>query len=256
VSGPERVKEAGTLVWCSSTDYAPFESTTTGGPAEVGTEAVGLDIDIAAEVAKRLGVTSTIDPTEWDCLLSDLDAEECDLVISGMNSTFGGRAEQADFVDYLRIWTGFLVASGNPKGIRTLEDLAGKSIAVEPGFSTEASLQAASDDLVTAGKPAIEIVTTTKSDEEWAEELVAGRIDALAGDSASDAYWVDKPPCAGASEIGGPALDPQPIGIAVRKGDAGMKDAVAAAIDAMYADGTMRTIVEKWGMTDAVELLQ
>ncbi len=49
---PDRVKEAGTLVWCSSTDYAPFESTAKGGPAEVGTEAVGLDIDIAAEVAE------------------------------------------------------------------------------------------------------------------------------------------------------------------------------------------------------------
>ncbi len=256
LNGPERVKAAGTLVWCSSTDYAPFASTAAGGPAEVGTDAVGLDIDIAAEVAKRLGVTSRIDPTEWDSLLSDLDTGKCDLVISGMTSTFGGRAEKADFVDYLRAWTGFLVATGNPKGIRTVEDLAGKSVAVEPGFSTEASLKAASAELVAAGKPAIEIVTTTRSDEAWVEDLVAGRIDALAGDSALDAYSVDKPPYAGASEIGGPAIDPQPVGIAIRKDDAGMKEAVAAAIDAMYADGTMRSIVEKWGMTDAVELLE
>ncbi len=35
-----------------------------------------------------------------------------------------------------------------------------------------------------------------------------------------------------------------------------MKEAVAAAIDAMDADGTMQSIVEKWSMTDAVELLQ
>ena len=256
VTGPDRVKAAGTLVWCSSTDYAPFESTATGGPAEVGTEAVGLDIDIAAEVAKRLGVTSTIDPTEWDSLLTRLNAERCDLVISGMTSTFGGRAEKADFVDYLRVWTGFLVAPGNPKGIRTVEDLAGRSVAVVPGFSTEASLKAASDDLVAAGKPAIEIVTVTKSDEEWAEELVAGRVDALAQDSAETIYYVDKPPYAGASEIGGPAIDPQPIGIAIRKDDAGMKEAVAAAIDAMYADGTMKAIVARWGLTDAVELLK
>lgn len=256
VSGPDRVTEAGTLVWCSSTDYAPFESTATGGPAEVGTDAVGLDIDIAAEVAKRLGVTSTIEPTHWDSLLTDLDAGKCDLVISGMTSTFGGRAEQADFVDYLRLWTGFLVASGNPKGIRTVENLAGKSVAVAPGYAPEAALRSASDELVAAGQPAIEIVTTTKTDEKWAEELVAGRIDALAQDSAETVYYVDKPPYAGASEIGGPALDPQPIGIAVRKDDTGMKEAVAAAIDAMYADGTMQSLVERWGMSDAVELLE
>jgi ABC-type amino acid transport substrate-binding protein len=35
-----------------------------------------------------------------------------------------------------------------------------------------------------------------------------------------------------------------------------MKEAVAAAIDAMYADGTMKAIVAKWGLTDAVELLK
>lgn len=55
---------------------------------------------------------------------------------------------------------------------------------------------------------------------------------------------------------GGPAIDPQPIGIAIRKDDAGMKEAVAAAVDAVYVDGTMRSIVENWSMTDAVELLQ
>ena len=85
---------------------------------------------------------------------------------------------------------------------------------------------------------------------------MAGRIDALAGDSVDVVYRVDKPPYAGTSEIGGPALDPQPIGIAIRKDDAGMKEAVAAAIDAMYADGTMKAIVEKWGIADAVELLR
>lgn len=62
---------------------------------------------------------------------------------------------------------------------------------------------------------------------------MAGRIDAPVGDSATNAYFVDKPLYAGASEVGGPALDPQPIGIAVRKDDTGMKAAVAAAIDAI-----------------------
>jgi ABC-type amino acid transport substrate-binding protein len=38
--------------------------------------------------------------------------------------------------------------------------------------------------------------------------------------------------------------------------DTGMKEAVAAAIDAMYVDGTIKAIVERWGLTDAVELLK
>jgi polar amino acid transport system substrate-binding protein len=252
VPGPERVKEAGTLITCTDMANPPFASY-----AEDGTTLEGFDVDIAAEIARRWGVTSTFyDSVEFDFLIRDLRAGSCDLVIGDMTSTFGDRAEQVDFVDYLRTWTAFFVAPGNPKGITTTDDLAGTSIAVDPGFSSEASLQAASDELVAAGKPAIDIITTTMSDERWAEELVAGRVDALAGDSVQAVYRVDEPPYAGASEIGGPPLDPQPIGIAVRKDDTGMKEAVAGAIDAMYADGTMQTIVEKWGMTDAVELLK
>jgi polar amino acid transport system substrate-binding protein len=245
------VKAAGTLVWCSSTDFPPFESSAAGGSA------VGLDIDIAAEVAKRLGVTSRIDPMGWDDLLSRLGSGACDLVISGMTSTVGNRADQADFVDYLRTWTGFLVAAGNPKAIRTVEDLAGKSVGVAPEtLTTGPDLQAASNDLVAAGKPAIKIVTATQSDEKWVGQLAAGQVDALAGDSADVVYHLASPPYAGTSQVGGPALDPQPIGIGIRKDDAGMKAAVAAAIDAMYAEGTMKAIVDKWGMTDAVELLK
>ena len=251
LAAPERVKTAGTVAWCVDVSYPPGEAY-----AADGTTPEGFDIDIAAEIAKRWGVMSDIRPTGWEGLLPTLQGNGCDLVISSMTSTFGNRATQVDFVDYLRPWIGFLVATGNPQGIRTVEDLAGKSVAVEPGFLSEASLRAASADLVAAGKPAIEIVTTSKSDEAWVEELVAGRIDALAGDSVSVVYHAPLPPYAGMAEVGGPALDPQPIGIAIRKDDAGMKEAVAAAIDAIYADGTMKAIVEKWGIADAVELLK
>jgi polar amino acid transport system substrate-binding protein len=253
VSGPERVEAAGTLVTCTDMTNPPSAS-----HAEDGTTPEGFDVDIAGEIARQWGVTSTFyESAEFDFLIRDLRAGKCDLVIGDMTSTFGDRAAQVDFVDYVRTWVGFLVATGNPKGIRTVEDLAGTSVGVEAtDYFTEAVLRAASDDLVAAGKPAIEIVTVTMSDEEWAEDLAARRVDALAQESVATVYIVDKPPYAGASEVGGPALDPQPLGIAIRKGDAGMKEAVAAAIDAMYADGTMQSIVEKWGMTDAVELLR
>ncbi len=250
LSGPDRARAAGTLVWCSSTDYPPMESAAADGAAE------GLDIDIAAGVAKRMGVSSRIEPTGFDELLTSLAAGKCDLVISSMASTFRDRKLQADFVDYLTAWTGLLVAPGNPKGIRTLDDLAGKSVAVAPAFVNEASLRAASDALSAAGKPAIRILTDTRSDEEWIRQLTSGGVDALAGDSMDVAYHATRPPYAGASEVGGPAVNPQPLGIAVRKDDTGMKEAVAAAIAAMKSDGTMKSVVAKWGMTDAVTLLK
>lgn len=251
VSGLDRVKAAGTLVWCVDTAYPPMESLGANGSPE------GLDIDIAAEVAKRLAVTSRIESTEWDALLSSVTYGNCDLVISSMASTFGNRKDQADFVDYLMPWTAILVPVGNPKGIRTLDDLAGKRIAVEPDVQPEAALRAASDALVAAGKPAIDVQPVTWSDEESVMQLVAGDVDALAGDSLVIPYHAAQPPYAGKAEAGGPAIDPQPIGIAVRKGagESSLKDAVATAIKEMTADGTMKALVAKWGLTDAVMLI-
>ena len=250
LSGLDRVRTAGTLTWCSSTDYPPMESTGAGGSPE------GLDIDIAAEVAKRLGVTSTVVPTGWDDLLSDVTTGKCDLVISSMSSTFGARKAQADFVDYLTVWTALLVPSGNPKEIHTLDDLAGKAIAVEPNVAPEAALRAASSTLVAAGKPAIDIRSVSWSDDESVKRLVAGDVDALAGDSLVVPYHVAQPPYAGKAEAGGPRIDPQPVGIAVAKGETGLTEAVAAAIASMTDDGTMAALAAKWGLTDAVALLE
>ena len=249
---PGRVLTAGTLTWCTDVGYPPGESY-----AADGTTPEGFDIDIAAEIARRWGVTSEILPTGWDALLPTLQGNGCDLVISSMTSTFENRAAKVDFVDYLRPWTALVVAAGNPKGIAALEDVAGATVGVESSdIFTQAALKAASADLVAAGKPAIVIVKDTQSEETWIEDLVSGKADALAGDSVHAAYHVALPPYAGKAEVGGPAIDPQPIGIAIRKDDAGMKEAVAAAIDAIYADGTMQSIVERWGIAGAVELLR
>jgi polar amino acid transport system substrate-binding protein len=249
---PDRVKAAGTLTWCTDVSYPPGESY-----AADGTTPQGFDIDIAAEIARRWGVTNKVRATGWDALLPTLRGNGCDFVISTMSSTFQDRAKQADFVDYLRPWTALMVAAGNPKGIHTLGDLAGKTVGVEASDPlTATALTGASETLVAAGQPRIQIATATQSEDVWIDRLVSGEVDALAGDSVHVAYHAPNPPYAGKAEVGGPAIDPQPIGIAIRKGDAGMKEAVAAAIDAMYADGTMKAIVERWGIADAVILLK
>jgi ABC-type amino acid transport substrate-binding protein len=54
----------------------------------------------------------------------------------------------------------------------------------------------------------------------------------------------------------GDLIEPGPIGIGIRKEDTELKAAVAKVIDDMYAEGLMKQIVDKWGMTDAVILLK
>lgn len=249
ITPPDAVKAAGKLVWCVDVSYPPEEFY-----AADGSTAQGSDIDIANEIGKRFGVTSEIDNTAFDGIVAALLAKKCDLIISGMNDT-PERQREVDFVDYLKVGQGLLVPVGNPKGIHTLDDLSGKTVAVQLGTTNKDALDAANTALTAAGKPAIEIQTFEKDTDAF-QQLSLGRVDAFSTDSPVVAYYNSKPENKGKYEIGGTPIDPAPIGIAVNKDNTALKTAVQAAIDAMYADGTMKSITDKWGMTAAVVFLK
>jgi polar amino acid transport system substrate-binding protein len=248
ITPPQAITDAGKLVFCVDISYPPEEFF-----AADGTTAQGSDIDIATDIAKRFGVTAQIDNTGFDGIIPALKAEKCDLIISGMNST-EERKQEVDFVDYLKVGQGVLVPAGNPDGITTLEDLSGKSVAVQLGTTNAESLEAVNETLAAAGKDPIDI-QTFQQDTDAFQQLTLGRVAAYTVDSVVMAYYITLPENKDKFEIAA-NIDPIPIGIAVRKENTELRDAVQKAIDAMYADGSLRQIVEKWGMTSAVEFLK
>ncbi|MBF6605231.1 MAG: ABC transporter substrate-binding protein [Chloroflexi bacterium] len=247
IAVPANITSAGKLVFCSDISYPPEESY-----AADGTTPQGSDIDIANEIAKRLGVKAEIDNTGFGGIIPALNAKKCDLIISGMNDT-PTRAQQVSFVDYLKVGQGLLVPAGNPKNLQTLADLSGHSVAVELGTTNKDALDAENKVLVAAGKPKIDI-QTFQADTDAFNQLKLGRVDAYSGDSPVCAYYAAQ--SNGKFIVGGSPIAPALIGIAIRKTDTQLTAAVQAAIDAMYADGTMKSIVDKWGMTNAVVLLK
>jgi polar amino acid transport system substrate-binding protein len=249
IAVPGAITTAGKLVWCVDVSYPPEESFQADGVTPEGS-----DIDIANEVAKRFGVKNEIDNTSFGGIIPALLGKKCDLIISGMNDT-AERQKEVDFVDYLKVGQGLLVAAGNPKGIHTLDDLSGKGVAVQLGTTNKDALDAKNVELKAAGKAEIDIQTFDQDTDAF-QQLALGRVDAYSGDSPVCAYYAAKPDNAGKFEVGGTPIDPAPIGIAVPKENPELKTAVQAAIDAMYADGTMKSIVDKWGMTNAVVLLK
>ncbi len=249
LAAPERITTAGKLIVCSAVNYPPEEFY-----AEDGTTAQGSDIDIAADIASRWGVSLEVDNTPFDGIIAALQAGKCDLVLSGMNST-DERKKEVDFVDYLKVGQGLLVPVGNPKGISTLDDLSGKAVAVEIGTSNKDTLDAKNEELKAAGKPEIDIVGF-EGDTDAFQQLALGRVDVFSTDSPVVAYYNTLPDNKGKFEVGGTPIDPIAIGIAMRKDDEGMKGAAQAAVDAMYADGALAAIVEKWGMTESVVMLK
>jgi polar amino acid transport system substrate-binding protein len=244
VTPPPAIKSAGQIVYCSDISYPPEES------FAAGNKPIGSDIDIGTSIAKLMGVKATFKNTTFDSIIPALTTKKCDAIISGMNDT-AARRKQVDFVDYLKVGQSLMVKKGNPEHIGALASLAGKRVSVESGTTNRDFLAAASKTLVKAGKKKISIVTFPK-DTDAASALKTGRVDAYFGDSPVVVYYANRDH---SFAVGGSPINPLAIGIAIRKGDP-LKPAVQKALSQLYANGTMKKIVTKWGMTGAVTLLK
>ena len=243
IQAPPNIKAAGKIVYCSDITYPPEEY-------YKGSTAIGSDIDIGTAVAKLMGVGAQFKNTTFDSIIPALLAKKCDAIISGMNDT-AERRKQVDFVDYLSVGQAVTVKKGNPEHFTTLASLSGKRVSVESGTTNRGFLVATSKKLVKQGKKPITIVTFPKDTDAFAA-LVAGRVDAYYADAPPAAYYAKQNPSV---EVCCHPINPFPIGIAIRKHDP-LRAAVQKAIATLYADGTIKRIVAKWGMAAAVKFLK
>jgi polar amino acid transport system substrate-binding protein len=243
VTPPASIKSAGKIVFCTDATYPPEEYFQSG-------KIVGSDIDIGNGVAKLMGVKAEFRNTGFDGIIAALLTKRCDAIISGMNDT-AERRKQVDFVDYLKVGQSIMVKKGNPGKISTLQSLSGHSVSVESGTTNRDFLTATSKKLVKQGKEAIDIKTFPKDTDAFAA-LKAGRVDAYYADAPPVAYYVktDK-----SVVVAGHPVNPFPIGIAIRKRDS-LRAATQKAINQLYASGSMKKIIARWGMAKAVVLLR
>ena len=100
---PDAIKQAGTLRLTVNSTYAPMEYR---DPST--NQLVGLDIDLANELAKRLGVKIIWSETPFAELIPSLQTRRADFIISGISDR-SSRREAADFIDYLATGPQFFV---------------------------------------------------------------------------------------------------------------------------------------------------
>src|SRR5439155_714788 len=117
---PAEIKQAGTLKLTVNSTYAPMEYR---DPAT--NELVGLDVDLANELAKRLGVKIVWSETPFAELIPSLQTRRADFIISGISDR-ASRRETADFVDYLATGPQFFVMAESEA--KAAPDLCGKKV--------------------------------------------------------------------------------------------------------------------------------
>jgi polar amino acid transport system substrate-binding protein len=231
--------EDGVLQAGSDIAYAPIEF------FEEGTQnAVGLDIDLGNALAEELGVTAEFTNSVFDGLITSLSSERFDVIMSAMTVT-EKREKEIDFIPYFSAGTDILVVAGNPKNIKSVEDLSGLTAAAESGTIQEQQLKTANDDLKAAGKSEINVLIFDQNPLA-VEQLGIGRADAVLADSpvvANDARLSD-----GKLEALGLALESAPYGIGVRKDSPELKAALEGALQKVIASGKYDQILKDWGL--------
>src|SRR5262245_53250918 len=242
ITAPSNIKSAGKIVFCTDITYPPEEF-------YQGTKPVGSDIDIGTDLAKLMAVKAQFDNTGFDAIIAALLAKKCDAIISGMNDT-AERRKQVAFVDYINVGQSFMIQKGNPKNINNVASLAGKSASVEVGTTNKDYLDQQSQKLQSQGKAGIKVVTFPK-DTDAANALKTGRVDSYFGDSPVVAYYLSKDPSSFEVAKKPEVVNPIPVGIALRKDETELKAALQKAVDALYANGTMKKILARWDMSAA-----
>ncbi|MCP3396705.1 ABC transporter substrate-binding protein [Bradyrhizobium sp. CCGB20] len=235
---PAEIKQAGTLKLTVNSTYAPMEYR---DPAS--NELVGLDIDLAIELAKRLGVKIVWSETPFAELIPSLQTRRADFIISGISDR-ASRRETADFVDYVATGPQFFVMADS--GAKEATDLCGKKVGTTRSTSFPVEIEKWSkQNCEPAGKPAIQYVPGENSID-VRNQLKQGRIDAAVQGSETLPYAQTQEP--GKYRVVGEPFARGYQGIMFRKDDVALREVVTEKLSAMIADGSYKSVLDKWGL--------
>ena len=236
--------EAGKLTYGTAATFAPFEYTEDG-------KLTGFDIEFGAHMAELLGLEASPLNMEFKGLIPALQGGRLDLINSAMYIK-PERAEQVDFIPYMRVGNEIVVAKGNPSNISSRDDLCGKAVAVTLGGIQESYAREDSAKCETAGKPSINVMTLPTA-QDSALTVRQGRADAFFNSTPGATVQITALP--DVYEIVGETFAADTlIGFAVRKGDNAMKAAVTKALNQAVADGTYKVLIEKYNLPSSVAL--
>lgn len=163
----------GKLVMATEAGFAPYEY------YGAGNKVVGVDVDIATEIAKAMGKELVVSDMNFDSILSAVSSGKADFGAAGLSIT-EERLKEVDFtIEYATSKQVIIVKKGS--AIQSGDDLAGKTVGVQTG--TVADLYISDEMAGTTAKQYTKYM-------EAASDLANGRIDAIVMDSLPAAELV------------------------------------------------------------------
>ena len=216
--------------------YPPFNWIDENGDLQ------GFDVEIGNALCAAANLECTWAVQDWDGIIPGLLAKKYDAIVASMSIT-EERKKKVDFTGkYYTTPAKFVRMKGSGIEI-TNEGLDGLAVGVQRATIHENFLRDNYGDIVT--------IRAYATQDEANLDFVAGRVDLLLADSmALQGGFLDTSDGEGAEFVGPDFTDPRwfgdGAGIAVRKGETELLDALNGAIAAIRADGTYKAINDKY----------
>ncbi len=226
VDSLERVRKAGEISFAMSGGYPPFNF------FNENNELVGFDVDVAREVATRLGVTLKPVTTEWSGIIEGLRSGVYDGILGSMAVT-EDRLKVVNFsTPYYYSGAQMMVMKDSP--FTSPEDLRGRTVGVVTGttFAADAALLGVGE------------VKLYKDDTQTLTELSNGVVDGVITDRVVGVNALNS----GRFEIAplGAPLRSEDIAVAFNTNDDTLLAAVDQILKGMREDGTLARLSVKW----------
>lgn len=223
----DAIKSAGTIRIGTEGTYSPFTFHNSSN------ELVGFDVEIGRAVAEKLGVKAEFIEGKWDGLIAGLDAKRYDVVINQVGITEARKQKYAFSEPYIASKAVLIVRQGN-EDIKSFEDLKGKKSAQSLTSNFGKLAEAAGAELV-----------GTDGFDQSIQLVLTRRADATINDSLSFLDFKKQQPQAPVTVVA-EKPDADYSGIILRKGDEDLVAAINKALADIKADGTYKTISDKY----------
>lgn len=221
--------------------YAPF------GFRTEDNELVGFDIDLANEVANRMGVAIEFKAIDWNNKEAELKSGNINVIWSGFNIT----PDREDYIlfskPYMLNRQVILVKKGNTQGIVSAADLAGKVVGTQLGSPADGFIN--QDEQL---KNSFAKFITYDNYEKVFEALASGEVDAVVCDELVVHYEMNRhhDKFEAIEATVGPVTG---IAVGFRKGDDALRNRFQTAFNEMVEDGTAQKISVKWFNADLIQ---
>jgi cystine transport system substrate-binding protein len=228
-----KIQKAGKLVVGLEGDWQPFSY------HDKDDKLVGYDVEVAQNIAKKLGVEADIQEGPWDGLFAGMDSGRYDIVVNGVDVT-EERQKKYDFSDpYAYDHTVLIVKKGN-KDIKTFDDLKGKTTANSIG-STYQEIGEQYGATVKGVDTLVETLQMVKN----------GQVDATINASTSFGDYMKSNPD-DPLEVAATTPEATKYAIPLEKGkqNDSLRKAINKAIKEMRDDGTLKELSVKYFGSD------